>query len=198
MLCLKAANIWSFKGWLTFPMTHKLHFLLHHKHPGKKEATVCFSRGREGICIPLAISKPFTWIISGVWIPPLHCISPTWNNNAHLNQRKVNSRWEGVAVQQPIKYVWKLSKFLTVSKAFWNSWRLTHQNHKLKEILLHSTPEAGRPKAKLIKWTPKTTRSLVLACETMEVLQIRDFYYQTECLVKNMSFLHNWDKYRWA
>lgn len=68
----------------------------------------------------------------------------------------------------------------------------------LKETLLHSTSEVDRPKAKLIKWTPKTTRSLVLAHETMEVLQIRDFYYGTECLVKNMRFLHNWDKYSWA
>lgn len=68
----------------------------------------------------------------------------------------------------------------------------------LKETLLHSTSEVDRPKAKLIKWTPKTTRSLVLARETMEVLQIRDFYYGTECLVKNMRFLHNWDKYSCA
>lgn len=68
----------------------------------------------------------------------------------------------------------------------------------LKEALLHSNSEVDRPKARLIKWNPKTTRSLVLAHETMEVLQIRDFYYKTECLVQNMSFLHNWDEYRCA
>lgn len=42
----------------------------------------------------------------------------------------------------------------------------------LKETLLHSTSEADRPKAKLIKCTPKATRSLVSVCETMEGLQI--------------------------